>query len=137
MKKIIYLIIVYVCYSCSGQTTGKLKIDASKVKKIEIINKVDCSFTKLVREEVVITDKDKIEDIIEKFFYMDPIQDRSTVSMNVSNGFFELKFHEGDKYHYYTIHYTIYYGVIIWSNDGGKIYKNDRLEIAVKKEFRE
>jgi hypothetical protein len=137
MKKIIYLIIIYVCYSCTGQTTGKLKIDASKVKKIEIINKVDCSFSTLVREKTIITDRDKIENIIEKFSYMEPIQDRGSISMNVNHGFFELKFYEGDKYHYYTINYTVYYGVIIWSNDGGKVYKNDRLEIVVDKEFRE
>ncbi len=129
--------IVYVCYSCTGQTTGKLKIDASKVKKIEIINKVTRSFTKLVREEVVITDKDKIEDIIEKFSYMEPLQDRGSRSMNVNHGFFELIFDEGDIHHYYTINYTVYHGVIVSNDNNGLIYKNDRLEIAVKREFRE
>ena len=135
MKKIIYLLTVFSLLSCKGQTTDVLKIDASKVSEINIINKVDCSFNKLVKQETTITDRDKIEKIIDAFSYMQPIQDRGSINMKVSHGFFEMSFDEGTKHHYFTIHYTVYNGVIVWSNDWGKMFKNDRLEIVVYKQF--
>lgn len=126
----------FICLlSCKGQNSNTLNIDASKVKEITIINKVDCSFNKLVKQETIITDRDKIEKIIDAFSYMQPIQDRGSVNMKVNHGFFEMSFNEGDRNHYYTINYTVYFGVIVSNDNNGELFKNDRLEIAVYKQF--
>ncbi|MBA5793291.1 hypothetical protein H1R17_03145 [Flavobacterium sp. xlx-214] len=136
MKNIILsLIVVLGSTSCKEEHSNKLSFDASKVNEITIHNKVDCSFEKLVKQQLTITDKNQISKILDAFSYMEPIEDRGNVNMKVSNGFFELSFNEGNKENYFTINYTIYDGVVIWSNDGGKLFKNDRLEIVINDLF--
>lgn len=135
MRNLIFLFIAFCLYSCKGQTTTALKIDASKVKQISIFNKVDCSFNKLVKQEVTITDREKIETIIKSFSYLQPIPDKGSINMKVAHGFFEMSFDEGEKHHYYTINYTVYDGVIVSNDNNGEIFKNDRLEISVYKQF--
>ena len=131
----IYLFIVFSLFSCNGQSNENIKIDASKVKEITIINKVDCSYRNYKKGTIIVNEKEKIETIINSFSYLQPISDRGSINLKAGNGFFDLIFKEGETEHYYTIFYTVYDGVIIWSNDGGKLFKNDRLEIAVYKLF--
>jgi hypothetical protein len=132
MKKYFtHLFIVFFLFSCNGQKNETIKIDASKVKEITIINKLDCSYRNYKKDTVIIKEKEKIQKIINAFSYLQPISDRGSINLKEGNGFFDLIFKEGETEHYYTIFYTVYDGVIIWSNDGGKLFKNDRLEMTV------
>ncbi|MCP1995515.1 hypothetical protein [Flavobacterium sp. HSC-61S13] len=135
MKNVIYIYIIICLYSCAERNSKASKIEVTKVDEIEIINKVDCSYDKLSKGNIVIKDTKQIEEIINTFSYMEPILDRGAVNLKVSYGFFDVIFSEGQKHHFYTINYTVYDGVIIWSNDGGRLYKNDRLEVAVYRQF--
>lgn len=130
MKRILnYLIILLFFSSCKGQDNPKQKIDASKVKEITLVNKVNCTNHKLNSDNILIKDKKQIEKIINTFAYAEPIKTR--VNTGAENGFFEVKFYEGEKEYYYTIIYTIYDGVIVSNDLNGDMYKNDRLEGSV------
>lgn len=132
MKQIlVYMSFLFLITSCNGQENENNKIDASKVKEIIIDNKVDCNSHNLKGENIVVTNREDIEKIINRLSYSEPIQ--TDVNMKMNNGFFDISFNEGDKKHLYTINYTIYNGVILWNN--GNLYKNDMLEVAVYQLF--
>ena len=127
-------IIVYLLFcviSCKGQENINNKIDVSKVKEITIINKVYCSTQSLKSKNIVVTNREEIEKIINNLSLSEAIT--TDVNMKMNNGFFDISFNEGDKEYLYTINYTIYDGVILWYN--GSIYRNNSLEVVVYQLF--
>ncbi|WP_281232417.1 hypothetical protein [Flavobacterium gelatinilyticum] len=113
--------------SCHGQENTQVeKIDVSKIKKITITNKIDCSIHKLKSGKIIIEDIHQIEQIINSFTYSTVI--KTGVNTGAGYGFFEIDFDEEKKNHYYTINYTIYDGVILRNDNNGDLFKNDKLE---------
>lgn len=128
-QTITYITLFFFLVSCKGQNTKLEKIDASKVKEITLVNKVDYATHKLKANNIVVKDKQQIEKIVSAFSYSENYKPR--ISSGANYGFFEVKFFEGEKEFYYTINYTVYDGVIVRNDLNGDIYKNERLEGVV------
>lgn len=129
--KNIFVYLLFCVISCKGQENIKNKIDVSKVKEITIINKVYCSTQNLKGKNIVVTNREEIEKIINNLSLSEAIT--TDVNMKMNNGFFDISFNEGDKEHLYTINYTIYDGVVLWYN--GNLYRNNSLEVVVYQLF--
>lgn len=127
MNRILSYTAILLCISCNGQQNIQIeKMDDSKVTKITIVNKIDCSVHKLKSNTIIIKDVDQIKKIIDAFSYSTAIKEK--VNTGAGHGFFEIDFDEGGKNHYYTINYTVYDGVILRNDNNGDMFKNDRLE---------
>ena len=87
-----------------------------------------------MRKNVIIVERDKIDDIVSAFDYGKPVN-QGDVGLNTNYGFFEMEFYEGNDRYAFIIIYTIYDGVVIQSMQNGDCFKNDRLEILVYKLF--
>ena len=127
MKKyIFYLTLLILTTSCKGQNNDIIKIDSSRVKEIIIKNKVSYSQQELIDGKIVITNRDKIESILNSLNHSKKILEPP--SLNANFGYFDIEIIEGDKSHFYGINYTVYDGVIIADYNSTKRYKNDELE---------
>jgi|WetSurMetagenome_2_1015567.scaffolds.fasta_scaffold17764_5 hypothetical protein len=130
-----YILIFIQCtIGCNTQDKEKGIINPKKVAEINIVNKVYCHSSNLIREKVNLTDRVLIDNLIGALNDAKPIN-RFDIRPNVNYGFFEIEFNEDSQAHSFAIQYTVYDGVVIRNMENGDCLRNDFLEILVYKLF--
>ena len=126
---ILYFALTILTISCKGQSNETIKINSLNVTEIVIKNKLSYSQQKLAEGKLVITNRDKIEAILNSLSHSKKIIDPP--NLNANYGFFDIEIIDGKKSNLYAIVYTVYHGIIISDNNSTNRYKNDELEQIV------
>lgn len=135
MKNIIYCFLSILLISCTGDSKEKITVDITEVREITIINKLHALGFDSKEKEIVIDDKEKINEIINTLKKSVKLNNRANSKMNY--GFFSLYILDSEnETHYFDMLYTVYDGVIIIDlNGSGDQFKNEQLEVLISSYF--